>query len=750
MRRSAVLLVVLGALVARDGVAQTPPPPVPPAVITRDEARHATVRAIQLREPLKMDGRLDDAVYQTPGITDFIQTLPHDGTPTEKTEAWVLFDASTLYISARCWDSAPPSRWIANEMRRDTNQLRQNDHFGVMLDTFHDGRNGYVFYANPLGGRSDQTLSDEGNPNADWNPVWDVRTGRFDGGWTIEMAIPFKTLRYNPGSGQVWGLQFRRAIRRKNEWVHLTPLPPVLGGAQGFFRISQAATLVGLELPPVSSNLELKPYVIGRAVTDHLSTPRRDNATEGDVGLDVKYGITANLTADLTYNTDFAQVEVDEQQVNLTRFGLQFPEKRDFFLEGRGIFGFAAFPTSGVSSASGGSSTSNTPVLFYSRRIGLSGGKVVPIRAGGRVTGKVGKTSIGLLNIETADAGAGAPATNFGVVRLKRDVLRRSAVGLLFANRSMSTVASGANQTYGADGTFSFFNDLTLGGYLARTETPGVSGKTSSYLARAEYQPDKYGMVLEQLQVGAHFNPEVGFLRRTDFTRSYGEARFSPRPRHWAGVRQVVSSANVEYIENGAGRLESRQVNGRFQIDRENSDQLSIEGGPNYEYLSRPFAVAPGVTIPVGGYAFTDATVRYNFGQQRRVSGNVAVQAGQFYNGTIRAFTVSSARVGLLNRWSLEPSLSVNAVTLPTASFTTTVVKARSDFAFSPWMFASALLQYSSSDHVFSSNVRFRWEYRPGSELFVVYTDERNSQQPWAAGLRNRAFVVKATRFFRK
>ena len=215
--------------------AQNPPPPVAPAVIARDEARRATIRAVKLAEPLRIDGKLDEAVYgTTPPITDFIQTMPRNGAePTERTEAWVMFDAANFYVSARCWDSAPPDRWIANEMRRDANQVRQNDHFGFMIDTFHDRRNGYVFYSNPVGGRIDLSEADEGNSNSDWNPVWEVRTGRLEGGWTIEIALPFKSVRYVSGASQEWGIQMRRAIRRKNEWVHLTPLPMSVGGSTG-------------------------------------------------------------------------------------------------------------------------------------------------------------------------------------------------------------------------------------------------------------------------------------------------------------------------------------------------------------------------------------------------------------------------------------------------------------------------------------------------------------------------------------
>src|SRR5215510_9327696 len=362
-----------------------PPPPIAPAVVSRDANGRATVRAIRLDQPLRLDGALDEAVYETPSISDFIQQVPREGAPaTERTEAWVMFDRETIYVAGRCWDTAPPERWVANELRRDTNQLRQNDTFGVILDTFYDRRNGFLFYTNPLGARADQAVTDEGNLNPDWNPVWDVRTGRFEGGWTVELAIPFKSIRYRAGLAQEWGINIRRVIRRRNEWTHLTLIPASAGVPGGIFRLSRAGTLVGLDLPPASKNVEVKPYCISRVTTDQLRTPALLNDPDGDIGLDAKYGVTANLTADVTANTDFAQVEVDEQQVNLTRFNLVFPEKRDFFLEGRGIFDFAR---SGPAS----STTSVVPSLFYTRRIGLNGSRVIPIDVGGRLTGKVGR-----------------------------------------------------------------------------------------------------------------------------------------------------------------------------------------------------------------------------------------------------------------------------------------------------------------------------------------------------------------------
>jgi hypothetical protein len=752
-RRFIATLLIGAASASAPASAQDPPAPVPPAVITRDEARHATVRAIRLSEPLRLDGRLDEAVYaETPAITDFIQTLPRNGEdPTERTEAWVMFDGQYFYVSARCWDSAPPDKWIANEMRRDANQVRQNDHFGFMIDTFHDRRNGYVFYSNPVGGRIDLTEADEGNSNADWNPVWEAHTARFDGGWTIEIAVPFKSIRYVSGEGQTWGIQMRRAIRRKNEWVHLTPLPTVMGGSQGFFRISAAATLVGLDLPPASKNIELKPYGISKLTTDRSQNISND--LDPDIGIDAKVGITANVTADITVNTDFAQVEVDEQQVNLTRFNLQLPEKREFFLENRGIFSFAAFPTTGSgSSGGGGASTSTTPLLFYSRRIGLNANRVVPIEAGGRITGKIGKFSLGLLNIETGDENASqTPKTNFSVVRLKRDVLRRSAIGVMLTNRSESAaVAGSSNQGYGVDGVFNFFTDLTLGGYYARTNTDRLEGDDESYQARVDYSPDLYGAQFERVKVGDAFNPEVGFLRRRNFERTFGELRYSPRPKNLKDVRQITITGGVEYIEGSTtGVMESRQQSARFNVERENSDQFSIEGSSNFELLPAPFAVARNVTIPAGGYNFSDFTARYAFGQQRRMSGTVSLQKGQFYDGDITAYTVSGARVSVFTRLSVEPSVSINDVSLPGGDFTSTVLRARSDYAFSPLMFVSGLVQYASNERVFSTNLRFRWEYLPGSELFVVYTDERDTLESGFGGLRNRAFVVKVNRLFR-
>ncbi len=747
-----------------------PPPPVAPAVMNRDAAGRTTVRAIKLTTGIRIDGTLDEAVYQeVPAISDFIQQVPVEGaTASEKTEAWIMFDDTNVYVSARVWDSAPESEWVANEMRRDTSQLRQNDTFTAFFDTFYDRRNGFNFYTNPLGARADQQFTNEGNPNGDWNPVWDVRTGRFDGGWTVEMEIPFKTLRYRSGSPQMWGVQLRRAIRRKNEWVYLTRLPISAGGGSGsagIFMVSAAGTLVGIEPPPASRNIEVKPYAIGGITRDAAGDPGGDHVRDGEYGLDVKYGITQNLTADLTYNTDFAQVEVDEQQVNLTRFNLFFPEKREFFLEGRGVFDFARGGVGGGFGGPGGGGGffggGNAPTLFYSRSIGLQrkDGTLheVPILGGGRVTGKIGQFNVGALSISTDDEkvfGPGAGSTNFTVARVKRDILRRSAIGGIFTNRSMSLSGEGASRTYGADATFAFYDNVQMLGYYARTETPDLVGEDTSYQARFGYGADRYGMQVDHLLVEDNFTPEVGFLRRDNFRRTYVEGRFSPRPRSIESIRQFRLTGSVDYILSAdTGWLETRLNRLQFQTEMESSDQFGVTLNDNYELLLMPFTPrGADFSIPVGGYGFKDVELSYSLGQQRRVNGSVSLQRGGYFHGEITTLGFRQGRIAVLPQMSIEPSISLNWIDTPLGKYRTDLAVTRINYAFNPRMFFSGLVQYNSADNSVSSNLRFRWEYSPGSELFVVFTEDRDTmtlRPDRSTELRNRGFVIKFNRLFR-
>jgi hypothetical protein len=742
-RTPILLLAAVAALMAPDpargqAAPAGPPPPDGTTSVTRDALGRATLRAHRIDEPLAIDGVLDEPVFaRVAPVSDFVQFAPDNGAPaTEQTEVWILFDDENFYVAGRAHDSAPPARWVLNEMRRDIPNVSANESIAFTIDTFDDRRNGFLFELNALGGFNDGQITAEAfPPNINWNTVWDSRSGRFDGGWTFEVAIPFRSLRYQPGEDQVWGFNLRRVVSWKNEESHIVPVPFALGQRRGIMQVSLSPRLVGVEAPPGGANLEVRPFGIASLATD--VTSGLDNAGDGNVGLDVKYGVTQNLTADFTANTDFAQVEVDEQQVNLTRFSLFFPEKRTFFLEGQGTFDFAR----GAGANVGGG---DVPTLFFSRRIGLSGGSVVPIRAGGRLTGKVGPWTLGLLDIQTGDEpAAGADATNFGVVRVKRDILRRSAVGLLYAARSVSTAGEGRNHTFGVDGTFAFFDNVGVNAYLAQSDTPDLDGRNRSYMGQLNYAGDRYGLVLERLVIEERFNPEVGFVRRPDLRKWSGSARFSPRPAASPRVRRWLFEAGASYIEDNAGVLESRERAGTWGIDFQSGDTLRVSSTNTYEFLDRPFAIAPGVTLPVGGYDFNTASISYSLGASRRLGGTTRLEHGSFYSGDKTTVGFSGGRLEVTNQLQLQPGISLNWVRLPEGDFTAQQLQTRAVYTMTPRAFVAALVQYNSSARSVSTNLRLRWEYRPGSELFVVFNDSRDTLAPGFPDLVNRAFIVK-------
>ena len=712
----------------------------PSEVITRDADGGTTIRAVQVSWPMAIDGALDEPLYSTPSMTDFVQVEPQVGAPaTERTEVWFGFDGDNVYISFRLWDSSPERR-VTRDMRRDGSAMFSGDDVAYFfLDTFYDRRNGATFTINSLGGRSDGQVTGE-QYNGDWNPIYDLATGRFEGGWTAEVAIPFKSLRYGAGETQTWGFNASRTVRWRNEISVLVPVPP-WRGLSAARQPQLAGTVVGIEAPAGSKNLEIKPYAVSSVTTNANAVPRISNRVTGDVGMDVKYSLTQNLIADFTYNTDFAQVEADEQQVNLTRFSLFFPEKREFFLENQGTFAFGG--TAATASAG------DTPILFYSRRIGLNAGQAVPILGGGRLTGRAGRYSVGLLNIRTADAAA-SPATNFSVVRLKRDILRRSSVGVLYTGRSVAQNGLGGNAAYGVDGTFNFFNYLTITSYWAGTETGGfASGADTSYKGQLDYVGDRYGVQLGRLAIGSRFNPEVGFVRRSGIRRSNAELRFSPRLESSRLIRKLSWIGAVAYVEDESDRLESRDQEGEFAIEFENADRFAVAYAGAYELVPRAFRIGSNVTVPARGYSYDTVSLLYNTGPQRPVTGTLRLDYGTFYSGHKTSVSATRGRRSFGPKLFVEPSYSVNWIDLAEGSFTTHLAGTRVTYTATSRMFASALLQYNSDSHTVATNARIRWEYRPGSELFVVYNDERDTRTPRFPGLASRSLIVKVNRLVR-
>jgi hypothetical protein len=718
------------------------------SLVSRTAADEVTIRAVRLDVPLDLDGRLDDAIYAAVApFTDFIQQEPREGQPaTEKTEAWVFFDDANLYVAARCWDSHP-EREVANELRRDNGNILGNENITFVIDTFHDRRNGYFFQTNPLGALRDMTVTDD-LQNSAWNGIWYVRTGRFEHGWTVEVQIPFKTLRYRGNGPQTWGLNLRRLVKWKNEFSYLSLVPAALG-TQGVSRMASAATMIGLETPSASRNLEIKPYAVAAATTAR-SSDGYDDDLDANAGFDFKYGLTRGLIFDATVRTDFAQVEEDLQQVNLTRFSVFFPEKRDFFIEGQGIFDFG-----GVQA---GNSPGDVPLLFFSRQIGLSNGRAVPVLGGGRLTGRAGAYSIGALDIQTDDAPeAGAVSTNFSALRLKRNVLRRSNIGMI-ATRRGPGVAAGtlpdrdASYSVGVDATMLFYKSINLTGYYAATRAPDGSGRPVdgvSYRGRFDYTDDRYGAAAEHMLIDATFRPEVGFVRRPDMRRTFGQLRFSPRPRRSAVVRKLTWQASLDYVTDAAALVvQSREASGLFRIDFQSSDQASAEYSREFERLPAPFPISPGVVVPAGGYTASTSRLNYTLGQQRRVSGRLTAATGTLYDGT-RTEVGYSGRWGVVPRFSIEPTVTFNWVQLPYGDFTAHLVSSRFTVTPTARMQISSLVQFNVDQQTTSASLRLRWEYTGGSELFAVYSDGRDTRGPGFPALVNRTLAIKATRLFR-
>jgi hypothetical protein len=748
--RLASLGVVTAALCggARAAAAQENGTGPTPPIVTRDAEGRVTVRATRVATPPRVDGVLDDELYRTlEPITGFIQQDPDEGqVATEPTLVWIVFDATTIYISARCRDSQP-SRIVANDMRRDGRNVSQNDNLSVVLDTFHDRRNGYEFLVNSIGGVWDSQITDERDANRDWNTIWVSRSRRDDEGWTVEMAIPFRSLRYHGSGVQSWGINIRRNVRWKNELSYLSPVPRQYG-ARGILRLSQAATLAGLEAPPKALNLDLKPYAVGSVTADRTVDPTFSNELDGNAGFDLKYVVTQSLTADFTYRTDFAQVEDDDLQVNLTRFNLFFPEKREFFLEGQGIFAFGGAQTT---STTGTTVPSNTPVVFFSRQIGLSGTKVVPMDVGGRLTGRAGRYTIGVLDVRTDDEPeASALATNFAVVRVKRDIFRRSYVGVIGTHRSPTTAGRGDNGAFGVDTNLSFFTNLNILGYYAETRTTDLEGSERSYRGRFDYDADLLGIQVERLKVGDAFNPEVGFLRRTDFIQNFAQFRVSRRPRTRSAIRKVSLESALDYITNNDEQLENRQARIGVRTEMQSGDTWNIQYARDFEWVEEPFTIV-GTRVDGGAYHFSSVRGAYTLGTQRKISGEISAARGRFYDGD-RTDLSYRGRAEISSRLSVEPTVSFNWVDLPTGSFTATLVSGRGTLSFSPRMLVAALVQYNSAGNLVTTNIRYRWEYRPGSELFVVYSDGRDTRDalaPPSSNLINRGFTIKLTRLFR-
>jgi hypothetical protein len=691
------------------------------------------VGAVRITDRIVLDGRLDEPAWAraTPA-TNFIQWEPLPGQPaSEQTDVRFLYDADTLYVGARCWDSDARSLTV-HELQQDF-ESREEDVLAVFIDSLHDRQSGFSFWTNPAGARRDvQIFQDDAQRSVDWDGVWSVRVATDDRGWTAEFAIPFKTLRFTSASHQDWGLNMLRRVKRKNEDSYWSPLPR----RYRTMRPSMSGTITGLEGIRQGRNLKIKPFAI--ASTSQLSSTGLSRRTDADGGVDLKYGLTPSLTLDGTYRTDFSQVEVDQQQVNLTRFNLFFPEKREFFLENSGVFGI------GGASGPGGEGGRANVVPFFSRRIGLSSsGTPIPIVAGARMSGSSGSYDIGLLTMKTEESGA-TPSNNFLVGRLRRNIRGGSSVGAIFTSRD-APGAAGFNRLYGVDTLLRFFDrKLDVASYLLSTDTPGRSGDTQARLFQAAWRDDSFSLVGLYETVQPNFNPEVGFVRRRDMSHYSGDASWQPRPANTAMIRNFDLSIGADLYENNTGRVETREHSLAAGVAFQNSATLSFNLTDTFESLTAPFAIQPSVVIPAGDYRYRRYGVDYKSNRGRALSGSVSGSTGEFWDGRSWAAT---AGVEVRPNYHVDISLDVsrNTVSLPAGDFTATLLGLRALYAFTSNAFFNSYLQYNATTNQLTANTRFNIIHRPLSDLFLVYNEQRDTV---AGHLLGRTLTLKVTNLF--
>lgn len=697
--------------------------PRPELVITRSQG-------------IQVDGRLDEAAWAAlEPLTDFVQAEPNAGAPpSERTEMWVTYDDTHLYIAAEMWDSNPEGM-VYGGMERDSPGIlfEEMDALGVTLDTYLDRRSSFIFFVNPAGGIKDGQGSDDGRRrDYGWDGVVDVETRIHDRGWTVELAIPWRTLRFDPTlPEQRWGLNLMRRIRRHNEVSYWAPLDR----RNRIFRMSLAGTVTGMRDLPRGRNLSVKPFALAARTTGTSLGPEAVGS-EVDGGVDMKWGITPSLTMDLTWRTDFSQAEVDQEQVNLTRFPVFFPELREFFLESSGTFVFGD-----VDGGPGGprlGSSLRDLTLFHSRRIGLRNGNPVPLLGGARLTGRAAGLEVGLLNVQGEELG-GVPAENFSVVRLRRRVLGSSDVGVIVTNRDATSLGTPANQAFGVDANLRLFENLYINTYLAATR----EGEESSGASRLSvgWRDRLWNVAAAYREVGRDFQPAMGFVRRRAIRESYATVGLHPRPGiPW--LLEVNPYLALTYTTDLQGSLETREEEGGLGFNFQDRSSLDFSFTRSFERLVQPFRIREGTSIPVGDYTFAQGEVRYRSSQGKALSGSASFGGGGFFDGS--RYTVSGGV-----RWQpdhhlvLDLDATHNAVEVQGSSFNADLYSARVQYAWNTRLTFSGFVQYNTDVDEVVTNLRVAYIHAPLSDLFLLYTERRSAV---GAGVLERFFTVKVTR----
>ncbi len=700
-----------------------------------EAAPRPETRAYRIDEPVTIDGVLDEPPWKVAtAISDFIQSQPELGYPaTEKTVAWVLYDDKNLYVGAICYDSAT-DKLVIPTLEQDFDS-RNSDTFAFSIDTFLDRRNSFLIMINPGGAiKEEQTFNDSRNVDIAWEGVVEQRVRIVDEGWIVEVRVPFTTLRFNPShEEQSWGLNFLRRIRRKNEESYWAPLQR----RDRIHKMSKAGTLHGLQGIPPGRNLKVKPY--GLAARNEGIDLAEGVDNELNAGIDAKYGVTSDLTLDLTYRTDFSQVEVDQERVNLTRFSLFFPEKRDFFIENSGSFKFGDVTERSLRS---GSSLRDF-TLFHSRRIGLDAdGLPIPILGGGRLTGRAGEFELGFLDMQTRAKGI-FPAENFAVARVRRNFMGRSDVGAMFINRQATDGSGTYNRSYGFDANIRPTPNLVVSSYYARTDDSEITGDQWAGRTVVGFRDAFWDTSAFVKHVGDAFVPRVGFVRRHGMNQGYATLGVHPQ-RPLPYLQELNPYGEFEHIETLAGELETRTITGALGAEFLDGSTLTARYNDRFENLFEDFEIQPGVVIPVGPYGFREGVIAYQSSRGRPLSGNVGITWGGFFNGSKTTMELSA-------HWRVDEHLYFDAfverndVTLPDAEFSADVYGGRVNFAATTRLYLSGYIQHNAAVKEMISNIRFDFIHSPLSDLFVVYTERRSTE---GLGVLDRVFTVKVTKMF--
>src|SRR3989441_3584656 len=698
-----------------------------------DSPSMRSVVAVRADKAPELDGSLKDAGWQDAGlISNFRQREPFERQPpTEKTEVRVLYDSRYLYFGIQCFDSEP-KKIVATELRRDAD-FSVDDNFTVLLSPDNDKRNGYTFTTNPLGTQFDALISDEGRVNdPNWDGIWKSSAHIVSDGWTATIAIPFSTLNFKTSNNVTVGMNLWRFIRRKNEedlWQSYLRI-------YGIERISEAGELTDLRDIGSGRLLVIKPYVVGGIRTDAQDGTRAVHTG----GLDIKYGLRSNLVANLTFNTDFADADVDPVRFNITPFKSSLPEKRQFFLENSGIFQVGFRDTQ----------------LFFSRQIGIDpiSGQQVPLDVGAKVTGSLGKYDVGILDAKTRASGPN-PFANYFVARVKRKLLAESYVGTILIDKESGNRQDRFNRTGGIDANFIFFKKLSLNGFLAKSFSadPTLRGHDWAGTIDASYNSNLFQIEAFQNRVGPNFNPEVGFVDRTDIVTNSIDAQLSPRPKH-GRIREYNFEGFYRRHVNTHGLLQTQGWQTTFRTNFHNRAYTDDDLFDNFiQRLNSPFNIFKNVVIPTGLYHFDRHQFTYGSDKSKRFVYSFFERFGTFYNGRLNEFRT---------RTSYRPTPKISIATVhtwdrfrfPQGIFNVHIGSINGSYSFSRFLTTSLLIQVNSIDkNPVSMNFRLRYNYRPDSDLFVIYT-LGNQFNSLAAGnpvlTREQRFTVKYTYSFLK